>query len=50
MEVDARNAAGVAEYQGRRYYFCSLDCKAAFEEHPEEFLKRTGQAHSHTCC
>lgn len=50
MQVDPRNAAGSVEYMGMRYHFCSLGCKAAFEERPERFLERIGHAHSHSCC
>jgi len=38
MEVREDAAAGVSEYQGRKYYFCSLYCKKAFDADPEKYL------------
>lgn len=37
MNVDEKNAEHRTEYQGNTYYFCSLDCKAQFDEDPEEY-------------
>lgn len=40
MEVDEKAAAGVGlvvEYRGKSYYFCSEDCKRAFEKEPARF-------------
>ena len=34
MDVDPKDAAGKVEYQGKTYYFCSLDCKQKFEKAP----------------
>jgi len=39
MDVDPRDAAGKAEYQGRTYYFCSLECKQKFEKAPAQYIK-----------
>ena len=35
MEVEADQAAGTSEYQGRKVYFCSLGCKEKFDREPE---------------
>ncbi len=37
MEVDPKQAAARAEYQGKTYYFCSPGCKAAFEKDPAKY-------------
>jgi YHS domain-containing protein len=29
--VDREKAVHVSDYEGRRYYFCSAECKEAFE-------------------
>jgi Cu+-exporting ATPase len=34
MMVDPATAAGVSEYKGRRYYFCSAGCKREFDNDP----------------
>jgi len=38
MEIDPKDAAGKAEYQGQTYYFCSPDCKKAFDKEPEKYV------------
>jgi uncharacterized protein (TIGR00725 family) len=40
MEVDPREAAGMAEYQGRTYYFCSDECHEEFAKNPERFTDK----------
>ena len=42
MTVDESKAAGHVEYAGQFYYFCSKDCKKAFEEKPSRYF---GQFH-----
>ena len=42
MEVDAKQAPAQADYRGQTYYFCSDDCKQAFEESPEDFVSALG--------
>ena len=37
MDVDERTAEFSAQYAGRKYYFCSEECKDDFEEHPEQY-------------
>jgi YHS domain-containing protein len=38
MEIDPKEAAGKSEYQRRTYYFCSPDCKKAFDKEPEKYV------------
>jgi len=41
MEVDEkRPPGGTAEYQGKKYYFCSPGCKKAFEKDPQKYLSK----------
>lgn len=54
MEFEATSASPTAEYQDRRFYFCSNDCLREFEADPEmwqpafESSCRTPQAaHEH---
>jgi YHS domain-containing protein len=42
MEVEESSAAGVSEYQGKRYYFCSTGCKEEFDRNPELFIRQQG--------
>ena len=38
MVVNEKKAAATSEYKGRKYYFCSVGCKKAFDEKPEKYL------------
>ena len=39
MEVSEDSAAAQSEYQGQTYYFCSQECKNAFDQNPEEVIE-----------
>ena len=41
MQVDEKKAAGQAEHQGRRYYFCSEGCRRMFEQNPSAYLGKS---------
>ena len=43
MEVDPKTAPK-SEYQGHTYYFCSLSCKQAFDDNPQEYVNRARTA------
>lgn len=43
MEVDENKAAATSEYEGKKYYFCSVGCKQAFDQNPEKYLRRGGE-------
>ena len=38
MEVNEETAPAASEYKGKRYYFCALGCKKAFDQDPEKYL------------
>ncbi len=38
MTVEPDGAVATADYKGKTYYFCSVDCKEEFEEDPESYL------------
>ena len=38
MQVEEAKAIATSEYQGKKYYFCAVGCKKAFEESPEKYL------------
>jgi len=38
MEIDPHKAKAVAEYKGRTYYFCSVQCREKFLAQPDMFL------------
>jgi Cu+-exporting ATPase len=38
IEVDPDDAAGRSEHEGRTFYFCSNDRKAAFDVTPSEYV------------
>ncbi len=48
MQIEPGKAAAQSTYKGVNYYFCSLDCKNAFDKEPEKFINRQTQpAHGH---
>jgi P-type Cu+ transporter len=38
MKITEGHAGAKSEYQGRLYFFCSLDCHHRFEAYPEYYL------------
>jgi Cu+-exporting ATPase len=40
MSVDPGKAAGSSSYQGKTYYFCSLDCKKNFDKNPGQYASK----------
>jgi Cu+-exporting ATPase len=38
MEVEESTAAAISQYKGKKYYFCSVGCKKAFDQDPEKYL------------
>jgi Cu+-exporting ATPase len=38
MEVEESTAAAASQYKGKKYYFCSVGCKKAFDQDPEKYL------------
>jgi Cu+-exporting ATPase len=39
MEIEESAAVATSEYKGKKYYFCAMGCKKAFDEDPEKYLK-----------
>ena len=39
MEIEESAAEATVEYLGEVFYFCSGNCKEAFEEDPESYLE-----------
>lgn len=42
MTIDERDAVATSDYQGKRYYFCSKDCKVEFDANPEDYADTAG--------
>jgi len=40
MEVQEAKAAAISEYKGRKYYFCAVGCKKAFDKNPDKYLAK----------
>jgi YHS domain-containing protein len=38
MKVDESKAVATSEYRGKKYYFCAVGCKRAFDQNPEKYL------------
>lgn len=49
MQVDEKTAAGNADNQGIRYWFCSPKCRTAFLTHPEQYVNGVSSAPPHAC-
>jgi YHS domain-containing protein len=39
MEVNGDSAEAQTQFAGKKYYFCSEDCRTKFEEHPEDYME-----------
>ncbi|HVU89653.1 MAG TPA: YHS domain-containing protein [Pirellulales bacterium] len=44
MEVKPENAVAKADYGGKTYHFCSVDCQRQFKDNPEKFVKQHAQS------
>jgi YHS domain-containing protein len=40
MKVVEAKAVATSEYTGKKYYFCALGCKRAFDQNPEKYLAK----------
>ena len=38
MQVNENAAPATSEYKGKKYYFCAVGCKKAFDQNPEKYL------------
>jgi len=38
MQVNEKKAAATSEYKGKKYYFCAVGCKKAFDQNPGKYL------------
>lgn len=38
MQVNENTAPATSEYKGKKYYFCAVGCKKAFDKDPEKYL------------
>jgi Cu+-exporting ATPase len=38
MEIEESSAVATSEYKGKKYYFCAMGCKKAFDADPEKYL------------
>lgn len=47
MQVEEKTAAGNADYQGTRYWFCSKKCESTFRGAPEKYVGGTNPTRSH---
>ena len=46
MQVNNQQSAEKSQHQGQIYYFCSEDCKRKFDQKPEQYTAKAGQARS----
>ncbi len=40
MKIKKSQAAATSEYQGKTYYFCNFNCKKAFDQEPQKYLRK----------
>lgn len=43
-DVDEGTAAATSVYQGQIYYFCSPDCKKAFDSAPDDYASTPNES------
>ena len=41
--VNEEQAIFISQYHGMTFYFCSPECKAAFDQAPEQYLRARGE-------
>ena len=39
IEVDERNLEFQTQFAGKKYFFCSEDCRKEFESEPQEYVE-----------
>ena len=39
MMIDSNTAADRSTYRGVTYYFCSVDCRRAFDKEPKQYAR-----------
>jgi YHS domain-containing protein len=39
MKIDENNAQFESQYGGKKYSFCSRDCKTKFDQQPEQYAR-----------
>lgn len=39
MKTDEKKTAGSSTYSGKTYYFCSSNCKNAFDKNPAKYTR-----------
>jgi YHS domain-containing protein len=44
MDVDTDTSEFQSMYAGKRYFFCSEECKSDFDERPEEYIAASAAA------
>ncbi len=44
MKIDEKNAKAQSQYGGKKYRFCSEECKEKFEQHPEQYAQSVQSA------
>ena len=46
MQLDERHKIESLIYDGQKYYFCSIGCRAEFERHPEDYAQPAQSEHT----
>jgi len=44
MEVNPADSSFKSEVNGRGFYFCSAECKARFDQHPQVYIQNGAEA------
>lgn len=39
MKIDENDAKAETHFAGKKYYFCSDDCRRKFDQHPDEYIE-----------
>ena len=44
MQLEEEDSVDSSEYQGKTYYFCSPNCKAAFDQDPQKYVTEENES------
>lgn len=44
MDVQEDNAKAQTQFAGKKYYFCSEECRTKFEDNPQEYVGNAAAA------
>jgi len=47
QEINSEDTRFFTEYGNNQYFFCSADCKRAFDDHPDHYIREQARKDLH---